>query len=176
MAIGKIKKSPTLGDWETDTSVLNPGDVWQQTDMNNIILREWTWDGARWNSGTTPRVSHSSVNALNLNSSTNIIVPISKENSSFLVEKLIIDYAISGTNSNSKYWDFNLFRISNSYGWSWLGGSDSKSNWFGEIEIAINQQDILAITNSIYYLLQANRISNPGNLSLAASLSHKQII
>lgn len=134
------------------------------------IGSNWIWTGNNWLGNQESFL----FNFTKLNASCNVIIPI-KKNQDILVDKLIIDYAINGANTNTRYWSFSLFRVSNAYAWTWLKSEDSKSNWFAEKEISVNQQDILSLNNTIYYLLQITRNSNPGNLDISGQFIYRQI-
>lgn len=170
MPIGSISngnnKTLEIEDWSLIPQI---GDKWTQVDSTGQPIEKWTWNGVFWIS----KPLFSLVNAIRLTSTSDVIISINKDNN-LLIDKITIDYSISGVNDTNRRWNFELLRVSDSFSLASLGSINSLPNLFASKQILINQQDNLLLTNTIYYLLRITRVGNAGTLSLTADLNYRK--
>lgn len=114
---------------------------------------------------------NSSFNVNNLSASTEILIPIDTGVNLF-VENLILNYRVNGNNDANRHWTYNLFKITNTFGWIFLTGGNTQANFFGSLNISLNIQD-LASNNIAFYLLQLQRVGNAGQLNLSGRLNYR---
>lgn len=148
------------------------GDCWQEIDSNGFFREAWFWNGIYW---VSDRQKVFIQNAL-LERDQDLILQVDLDCQLHYVENIVIDYLISGANGGNKYWIFNLFRVSQSYGWTWLGTVDSLSNWTGTLSINLNQYDNLSLSQVRFYYLRCDRQGNAGDLNLGATLNYRKCL
>lgn len=145
------------------------GDVYRELDSNNSFVAEWVWNGFFWLSKT----KNTDFSHVNIAATSSIILPVVK-NQNLFIESLQIDYSAPTTNNSSKYWLFELFRVSDSYGQILIASANSIARYYDSLTLNVNLVDNL-INNTIYYLLKTTRASNPSNLNLSGKLTYKII-
>ncbi len=140
-----------------------------EVDVNGQLITSWTKINNSWVSPTL----ETSFSFINLASSCDVILPIKKEQN-LLINKVILHYSILGVSSTTKYWSFDLHRVSNALSWTFLAGANSQNSTYGEQIINVNLPDIINLNNTIFYGLRLTRVGNPDNLNIAGKLIYQQ--
>lgn len=167
----RAKESATevldLSDGSPIPEELRRGKISSVVNEATNLISDYVWNGNYWLSDR----KKTCFNVLEITKNSNLILPVDKSSNLF-VHNLFCTYSIDGNWASNKYWEFNLFRISSSYGWAYLGQVDTQENWYGELNLGVNLHDDLATNGTIYYLLQVKKKGGAGNLSLAGHLDY----
>lgn len=167
---GKIKASSSITQWSISPEDLTPGSVWQQLDGNGLLIETYQYNGYIW----LGKPQKTYFNFSQISDASSIILSVDKKTDLFL-NNLVLDYLVEGKNNAGKYWQFHLVRANDSLGFTLLKSANTIEAEYKSLNLQIELQDRLGFNNTLFYLLQINKIGNPGGLTLSGSLEYQPI-
>lgn len=129
-------------------------------------FENYYWNGNYWLSDKR----QTQFNIPEITKNINIILPIDRTKN-ILVQKLYIIFNIANW-TTTKYWDIGLYRVYETNTTAYLGKIETKYNYTGEANLAVNLHDNITTNKTLYYQLQLAKVGGVGNMAIAGHLEY----